>query len=84
MRPKPSVGGGSDGWERWVGSDGGGGEQERDFPSPCATYAATAHAPAERLRLPGAGNPQMECDDAPGLMMLTTDHALVSDPKLKV
>lgn len=26
----------------------------------------------------------MACDDAPGLMMLTTDHALVTDPALRV
>jgi len=30
------------------------------------------------------GNPQMACDDAPGLMMLTTDHALVTDPALRI
>ena len=30
------------------------------------------------------GKPQMACDDKPGLMMLNTDVALVSDPLLKV
>mmetsp|Transcript_26956 Transcript_26956/g.56797 ORF Transcript_26956/g.56797 Transcript_26956/m.56797 type:complete len:280 (-) Transcript_26956:435-1274(-) len=30
------------------------------------------------------GNPQMACDEHPGLMMLTTDHALVTDPALKI
>eukprot|EP00966_Prymnesium_polylepis_P100034 2316199-Prymnesium_polylepis.1 len=53
-------------------------------PNPGRRYFELLLTCDWKMTKASTGNPQMACDDAPGLMMLTTDHALVTDPALRI